>query len=140
MALTHAPALVDLDVSLTQISVDGVRALAQIPSLERLNLSANVIGDAGVFALEDGAARLTELRLVRCQVGDPGALVLAENAAFAGLTWIDLAENYVTDTGAQALARAPHLDRIVYLNLARNRIGAAGAAALKARFGVHAHL
>ena len=75
----------------------GIRALtkADLPVLTRLDLSNNVIGNAGAVALA-GSAMLSRLRILDLTgnlIGDPGGVALAQSSHTATLTWLDLTKN-----------------------------------------------
>ncbi|CAK0846032.1 unnamed protein product, partial [Prorocentrum cordatum] len=90
---------------------------------------AQVAGLAGCLRL---CARLEELDLNKCNIGDDGAQALAKALPSMGaLQVLGLASNGIGDDGAQALAKAlPSMPGLQYLDLSSNGIGDDGAQAL----------
>lgn len=83
-----------------------VPALAAATGLTALRIGQLAIGDAGASELAR-LPRLCKLELEDCDVGDAGALTIAERAP--GLTALAVGER-VGSTGAAALARLPRLE------------------------------
>lgn len=123
-----------LDLSLANLTPDGVPALAGSPlvrHLESLNLSDNPVGAAGAEALARGdAERLKVLHLSDAKLGKAGIEALTGTRRLPMLRSLDLSENGLTGAAARALAGCPRLAELRWLNLSRNRIGRDGAGAL----------
>ena len=129
--------LASIDLSRNLIADAGVQALAASPflaSLISLDLNANDIGDAGVEALAESPnfSRLRMLNLNSNRIGSAGARSLAASRHIASLTVLDLGNNAVGEDGIEAIAASPNFARVVSLNLARTRMKSAGARALAA--------
>jgi hypothetical protein len=89
------------------------------PSLTRLNLQSNLIGDTGVAALAHALSYAASSR----SCGWPHAA--------ASITTLNLYHNRIGSDGAACLAHALFFNRtLTRLDLDKNQIGAAGAAAL----------
>jgi Leucine Rich repeat len=155
-ALTRAPALASLKhLRLEDCIVEeperALLALAQARfagQLEQLSLGNNQLSASLITPLLDSplAARLSRLSLGsideerRNQLGDDGAIAIAESPALGLLEALDLTANGITDDGAIALAESSHLRSLASLNLSENDIGEEGRAALQARFGAEVTL
>jgi uncharacterized protein (TIGR02996 family) len=63
---------------------------------------------------------LKHLSLHGWEVGDEGAKALAENPAFANLTWLDLYRTRIGDAGLRALANSPYLRGLIHLDVNEN--------------------
>src|SRR5262249_42267255 len=72
------------------------------------------------------------LDLTNKQIGDRGAVLLAQLPSLANRSVLYLSGNQVGDAGAAALAASPHLANVTRLILWDNLIGDAGAPALAA--------
>src|SRR5262249_35674584 len=105
----HLGGLTTLLVWCNQVADAGLAQLAagaaNLPRLSRLDLSGNLVGDAGATSLAGSPllARLTKPDLTGNQIGDAGALALAASPHTANLAWLDLAKNPITATGTNAL-------------------------------------
>ena len=81
---------------------------------------------------------LRVLNLTNNLVGDAGAAALASSRSLAGLLELDLRDSDVRDAGAMALAESPHLENLLRLDL-RNRdhreLSQKASQALRERFG-----
>ena len=110
-------------------------ALAAIEGGESwIYLYDDQIGDVGAIALAETLknSQLTELNLGRNQIGDKGARALAEALKNSQLTDLRLSYNRIGDDGAKALADALEDSQLTQLNLDHNQIGDDGAKALAA--------
>ncbi|MEZ5965416.1 MAG: c-type cytochrome domain-containing protein [Planctomycetota bacterium] len=106
LAAAAAPALVWLNASRTQITDQGMAALATCSSVRRLHLAQTAIGDDGVHHLA-GMRDLRFLNLFGTKVTDRG---LEHLRGLAKLEKVFLWETEVTDAGVAALQTAlPHL-------------------------------
>lgn len=110
----------------------GTLAASRLTRLRALDLSENLLGDAGVARLAAAPflGRFTTLDLTAVGMEDAGALRLAESESLRGLRRLRLGYNGIGDTGAIALARSPHLTGLTSLDLNGNAIGDAGARAI----------
>ncbi len=120
----------------------GCQALASSPLLHNLhdpclNLMMNQIGDAGAIALAQAEClqRYRELVLRENQISDAGAIAIAHSPHVSQLEYLDFWRNRVGDDGAIALAESPYLDNLADLCLKENPITERGRTALQARFG-----
>ncbi len=118
---------VDVVLSNSLVTDEGLAQLARIPRLRHLNLDdCREITSAGMAHLA-GLTHLRKLSLNRTAVDDAG---LAHLAALPTLTELSLVGNAgVTDAGAAHLARCPALK---VLQLQDTRVGDQGLAHLKA--------
>ncbi len=119
----------------------GAELLGQCPylsNLSRLDVSGNVIGDAGVQALlvSSSLTSLTELDLASNRLSARAIRALAGDARAKGYTALILRENDLGDEGAEALANSPYLGQLRELHLQSTRISDCGAAALAASQGL----
>ncbi len=142
----------------------GVAALAAAPwasSLRRLDLTGNLVGDAGAerllsgplagleslglgitgvgpataYRLAAGALpRLRSLSLHACRLGDDAVAALARSPALANLTDLRLYDCDIGEAGALALAASPHLTQLAFLDIFWNPLGERGRAAILARW------
>lgn len=150
-ALAQAPELVSLKhLHLEDCIVEEPeRALLTLAQarfagrLEQLSLGNNQLTASLITPLLESplAAGLSRLSLGsfdeerRNQLGDDGAIAIAESPTLGLLEGLDLTANGITDEGALALAESPHLRSLLSLDLSENDIGEEGRAALQARFG-----
>ncbi|ORY98123.1 hypothetical protein BCR43DRAFT_490905 [Syncephalastrum racemosum] len=111
--------LIELDLENKQIGDEAMdllgEALQKNPSLRRINLARNQIGDASLmrWAAQD-TTRLQSLNVASNNVGAPGAQALIP--ALQHLHVLDLSDNAL-DTGAVALAAALHHSTLRTLKL-----------------------
>ncbi len=119
-----------------------VRALVLQRDSTSFKLKDAQVGKTGVAVLREwlaspAAARVTELALVNCGLGDEGVVELISEQApgqrrgmwfTAPLRRMDLSRNNIGDRGAQALAKvfASHMGPLRELKLEQNRIGDSG--------------
>jgi uncharacterized protein (TIGR02996 family) len=136
-ALSDSPHLAGLrwlKLPCNDLSPEGVAALAATRHLTRLQileLEYNPFGVAGVRALAGGTWKeLARLDLGSCELGDEGAVALAECRSLRGLRSLSVDSNKITAGGVRALVRSPHLRNLVWLSLYANKIGDEGALAL----------
>ena len=112
---TSPSPIVYLNIRQNEITDGGVRHLAETafkkncPSLRRLHLSENRIGDDGIAALAThglpGLPDLRDLLIAYCDFGDPGMRVLSRHlVSTEKLEWLDFAGNRVGDEGALELS------------------------------------
>jgi serine/threonine protein kinase len=111
-----------------------LKAIEANPYSWLLDLTNKQIGDAGAVALANSPslAKLSVLYLSGNQVGDEGAAALAGSPYLVNLTRLILWDNRISDAGVAALASSPNLANLTSLDLGRNRVGDAGAKALAA--------
>jgi len=84
-ALAKCKTLEDIDVSQTKISSPGVRELAVLPRLKRLNLYLTFVNNS---EFDSFPATIEWLNLDKCPITDEG---LAKLASLSKLTWMHLA-------------------------------------------------
>ncbi len=137
--LANAPCLRELKVlelDRCEMSLTAARCLAGAPflgSLRVLNVNHNSFKPEGLQALLDAKSpTLHTLVMVDNDLGDVGALRLAESPASEALLQLNLAHNGVGNHGAAALARSTSLRNLLVLRLYDNRFSAQAAAARKA--------
>jgi uncharacterized protein (TIGR02996 family) len=134
------PRLVELALNNSDLTADGVGALARSPhrrGLEALNLGLN-----GAYADDDMMAALREgdwpclvwLALHSDRVTNEGLTLLAA-AALPALQSLNLKWNAFDAAGLRSLAASPLLARVRRLALSDNQIGDAGALALSRAAG-----
>ncbi len=111
--LEHAlpPTLIDCDLSLTQITDQGLKPLAAHEQLDALRLNSTNISDAGLKHARH-LTQLNALELSGTHVGDPSMEIVA---AFQELRTLFLDGTKVTDRGLEQL---PELKQLEWLNLA----------------------
>ncbi len=135
--------MVALNLQHNSLSDEGIKELVdlggrkedQAQALEKLDVSSNGIGPAGILDLVEGIAenfpKLHILRLQNNQLGDKGAENLTRLPRKNHFTELDLSNNEIGDNGAKEVAKiianASHLEKI---NLSGNRIGKEGFKAL----------
>jgi uncharacterized protein (TIGR02996 family) len=96
-----------------------------------LDVSDTRLGPAGLTDLLAGAnPRVRELDLSATDLGDAGAVVLAESPAVGDLRALHLQSNRIGDAGLAALARSPHLTRLRELDVTHNPVGTLGLRAV----------
>lgn len=110
-------------------------SLAQNPSLTRVQLNENQIGDQGAEALAMVLPSMTtfcfDLWLIHNRLGNKGAAALADAlSSCAALTGLFLGGNEIGDQGAAAFAQVLSTGNLLVLNLSGNAIGSKGAAVL----------
>ncbi len=115
--------VIDLDLYLNQIGVEGARALAVNKTLTILSVCDSQIGVESARALAESLT-LTSLNVSYNQIGDEGARALAENLT---LTSLNADNSHIGDEGAIALAGNHTL---ITLDVRNNQIGKAGRNAL----------
>src|SRR5262249_34890604 len=127
-----------LDLEKNDLGDADLEALAgsrHLGELATLLLWCNRIGDAGLRALTGAnLPRLKRLDLSSNLIADAGAGLLALSRLLSQLTMLDLSANQVTDTGARALAGSPQAGKLGLLELAKNPISLAMQNALRERF------
>lgn len=127
-----------LDLEKNDLGDEEVETLVSSPSLTSLTmllLWCNRVGDAAVAALAHAELpQLNRLDLSGNSVGDEGITVLARSPLLGRLRLLDLTNNRVGDPGALALAASPHAAGLGWLDLSKNPIGPAGQSALRERY------
>ncbi|CAK0818531.1 unnamed protein product [Prorocentrum cordatum] len=132
-------------VEMPALEVVGMLA-APVPSLRKLHLQKNALGEAGGRALAEALGRgatpqLQELGLDQNALGEAGGVALAEalgRGATPQLQSLHLCENALGEAGGAALAEAlgrgatPQLQSF---SLAENALGEAGGVALAEALG-----
>jgi uncharacterized protein (TIGR02996 family) len=136
--LANAPCLRELKVlklTMCEMPADGAQRLALgdfIASLRHLNADHNNFGPEGLHALlEKKPSQLHTLSLVNNDLGDEGALHLAESPASATLLAVDLRQNGLRVDATEALAASKHLGSLLVLRLNDNPIAREAAANLR---------
>jgi hypothetical protein len=120
-------------------SLNSFRKIIQFPkmtvesphmrNLTRFSLMYNNLGDDGAIALAESASmsNLTHLNLCHNTIGDEGAKAIANSAHMKHLTSLVLSMNPIGDEGAKALAQSPYMKHLTHLHLGHNLIGDEGA-------------
>ncbi|CAK0818532.1 unnamed protein product [Prorocentrum cordatum] len=132
-------------VEMPALEVVGMLA-APVPSLRKLHLQKNALGEAGGRALAEALGRgatpqLQELGLDQNALGEAGGVALAEalgRGATPQLQSLHLCENALGEAGGAALAEAlgrGATPQLQLLDLGENVLGEAGGAALAAALG-----
>lgn len=117
------------------IDSQGMEALAQWPKLKQirsLNLSGNLPGSEGIFALLDSpyASGLKALALRSCSLSPRILEEFAEARENVNLDFLDLGDNLLTTQGTEHLAKASCLRNVKVLNVDRCEISSEGMQAL----------
>jgi len=111
--------------------------LAKARALGELRLSYNDIGDDGAIAIAEATHldKLHLLALTGCLIDDAGVAALAAAPHLTNVTWLDLDSNVFTPVGARALAASTTIPNTCRLGVAKNRRLTTGVRnALKKRF------
>jgi Ran GTPase-activating protein (RanGAP) involved in mRNA processing and transport len=122
-ALAKNKTITSLNVSGTFIGDEDAKALAKNKTITSLNISENIISDKGVKALAKNKT-ITSLNVSDNDIGIKGVKALAKNKT---LTSLDISENAIGNKGAKSLAKNT---TITSLNVSDNDIGIKGAKAL----------
>jgi uncharacterized protein (TIGR02996 family) len=103
-----------------------------IAKLTTLDLGYNNLGDEGAIYLADSPhlARLRTLGLSVNHIGNEGARAIADSPYLTQLTTLYLRHNNIRPAGARAIAASPHFVNLIMLDLWDNGIGDEGLAAL----------
>jgi uncharacterized protein (TIGR02996 family) len=136
--LDHGQALLDAELvtalELAKASAKSIQALAASPMLADIQALTvrGQIGDAGALALAESPhlGSLVRLNLKDTGIGDAGAKALAWSSGLGSLRSLSLSGNEIGDDGVEALAGSPVLAGLDRLFLSRNEIGDAGVMAL----------
>ena len=141
----HLGGLVALNVSGNGLSSEGLAAMkTALPSLQRLVLTNNPIGDEGCAALAawKHLGTLRTLYLTACEISDEGLGALADSGKLGALEKLTLANNEeITDAGIARLASSTILPNLRYLELKNLSIAdASGQALADAKFPHMRHL
>lgn len=122
--------LVELDLSMDQLGVEGLVAIAGSPVLshvERLRLTFNRgLSVRGAQVIAGGFTNLRELYVASTDLFDGGVIVLANARHLARLEVLDLSDNDFGSDGAAALGESPYLGHLRELTLSGNPIGDRG--------------
>ncbi len=141
----HLGGLVALNVSGNGLSSDGLGMMKNaLPSLQRLCLTNNPIGDEGCSALAawKHLGDVRTLYLSACEITDEGLTALAQSGKLGALEKLTLANNEeISDASITALASTRLLPNLRYLELKNLPLGDASTQALvAARFPHLRHL
>lgn len=139
--LAEHPGLSRLGLARNSVKPEGALALANAPGsarLKELDLSGNRLCTDGVHALVS-SPYLSDLRelilgtwMVRNDIGDDGAQLLAAWPALRTLEILSIYNDIISPVGAEALAASPYLRNLRILDLSDNRFGDAALAAFAA--------
>ena len=136
-ALEVNRSLQSLYLTNNQVGDEGAIALAKVLKeknqiLHKLCLEGNAVGDLGAASLAELVKKLRYLNLRLNEIGDMGAIALANALEqHPKLHYLNLERNLIGDEGAMALAHAlEKTDSLKTLNLEVNQVGDAGAVAL----------
>lgn len=130
-----AKQLKELDLSLTTVEAEGIKALAQpdkFIALKSLKFRENNIGDEGVNALVTApfVHTLESLYLINEGITAAGVKALLTPGIFKALKVLDLSGNRIKDAGLEVLLQAPFAGWLESLNLNNTGITEAGVVAL----------
>jgi uncharacterized protein (TIGR02996 family) len=103
-------------------------ATTPLPNLSSLWLGPLTLPGLQALCRSPNLQALYELDLTNCQIGDAGAMLLAESPLADSLGLVGFQNKDISDAGLIALIRSPLMQRMVgpRLNLMMNRIGSAG--------------
>jgi len=137
LALWHAaPQLRSLNVTACGLGPEALTGLgAGMPLLDRLVLTANPIGDAGLANLRSWRHldRLETLYVSSCKLSPAGITTLLDGAPLTALDKLCLSNNRLDDAVAATIAsHATALPALRHLELHAAGVGAAGARAVLA--------
>jgi uncharacterized protein (TIGR02996 family) len=120
--------------------IDALSRSQHLGGLRGLMLWSNRVGDAGLRSLLGGLPVLERLDLSANIIGDAGAESLSYSPALGRFRIVDLSANQIGDTGALALAASEYSATLGWIDLAKNPIGTAGQAALRVKLGGKVHV
>lgn len=112
-----------IDLSNNPIGDAGLARLTSMSSLRDLSLAGCGIGPAGVRALAGSELRLSSLVLAGNPIGDAGVIALAGSPVIEGIGRLDLSRVGMTDAGIAALVALPWLRKIKKLELEQHSNG-----------------
>src|SRR5262249_27966225 len=114
------------DVRNVGLDVAGLRRLlaGRLPSLERLNLAGNRIGNLGALAAAAKMPALQELDLGAAHLDDAAAEALARAPHLAGLRSLRLADNSLTGAGVRGVLESPRLTNRARVEVLGNEMSA----------------
>lgn len=142
LAKTHARQLSHIELMNCQIGDAGFIALLEAGLLQRLagpqfNFSMNQVGDAGAIALanQPEIGRFSEIVLRENQIGDTGATALARSPHLRHVTYLDLWKNEITDAGVEGFLTVKNWSHLQALNLRDNPISHTAENELRHCFG-----
>ncbi|MBL0216898.1 MAG: hypothetical protein IPQ07_23840 [Myxococcales bacterium] len=137
----HLANLEALNVSVNELSSEALAGLGKaLPSLRRLVLTGNGVGDEGAAALAawPHLPQLRTLYLTACDLTSTGVAALVGSGKVAGLEKLTLAQNELGDAGGEVIAaHAAALPALRYLELAYTQLSDPGAKALAAAVFPH---
>lgn len=141
----HPGNLVALNVSGNGLSSEGLDAMKNaLPSLQRLVLTNNPIGDEGCASLAawKHLGNLRTLYLTACEISDGGLAALAQSGKLGALEKLTITNNEdISDAGIAALASTKVLPNLRYLELKNLGLkDASGQALADAKFPHMKHL
>lgn len=141
----HLQNLVALNASSNGLSNEGIGAIKNaLPSLQRLVLTNNPIGDDGCASLAawKHLGNVRTLYLSACEITDDGLAALARSGKLGALEKLTLANNDgITDAGIAMLASTRVLPNLRYLELKNLGLqDASGQALAEAKFPHMKHL
>ena len=123
--LAQLPYLTHLDLSLTRVTDEGLRALKSAPGIVDLNLYyAELVTDEGISAIK-GWKKLKRLNVRGAKISDT---TLEHVSAIQSLESLDVGFALVTDVGLERLASLPNLKQ---LSFGGNEMGDMGLQALR---------
>lgn len=137
-ALAEMPQLEELQLNESKISNKGLEALARLKNLKKLGLRGTKITDAGIPALA-AFEKLEHLELgVNLQITDKGAPAIAK---LKSLRYLDLHLTRVLDEGMKSIATMDHLRGLYFMNTRSTAKGLKALGALKdlERFQIDGH-
>ncbi len=132
-----------LDLEKNDLGDADLDALASSPHLAKLRgllLWSNRVGDSGLRSVLGGLTGLERLDLSSNIIGDAGAESLSFSPSLGKFRLVDLSANQIGDPGAMALASSSYSASLGWIDLARNPIGTAGQAALREKLAGRVHV
>ncbi|MEZ4360595.1 MAG: hypothetical protein R3B48_10455 [Kofleriaceae bacterium] len=130
----HLDGLTALNLSANELSGEELALGKALPSLRRLVLTNNPLGDDGAKALARWTHldQLRTLYLTACELSADGLGALLRSGKLRRLEKLTLSNNELGDAGATALAdHVEELPALRYLELRDTELGRAGVAALR---------
>lgn len=117
--------LTTLDLAANQLGTHGARALAggRLRGLVSLNLGLNGLDAEAALVLASSPfplASIERLTLTANNIGDAGLRALSESPRLARLTTLEVAGNDLGGAGIQAVCDSPHLLRLVTVDAGFN--------------------
>jgi len=134
IAEAELPSLKSLWLIGSQVGADGLAAVVNSPSLQHLSemsVGGRTVGSREAAAIASAKVpRLKHLDFELAEIGNQGAVAIAQSPGMANLEELRLVDNNIGPEGAEAVAASPHLRKLRELDLGTSRIGDRGEIAL----------